>query len=101
MPVDGNWQVSISTPVGKQEVVFQIRTVSGIIQGTAHQGNEVSHFENTVLDGNRLRWSLAVTKPFKMHIKYEVTVEGDRMQGTAKAGVFPTSQVSGERTSHS
>jgi hypothetical protein len=95
--IDGSWQVAVSTPVGKQEVVFQIKTVNGKIEGTATQGEEVAPFENVVREGNRLRWTLRVTKPFKMHIKYDVTIEGNKMAGTARAGIFPTSKLSGER----
>jgi hypothetical protein len=97
MLVDGSWRVAVSTPVGKQEVVFQLKTVNGKIEGTATQGEEVAPFENVVTEGNRLRWTLRVTKPLNMHIKYDVTIEGDKMAGTAKAGIFPTSRLSGER----
>lgn len=97
MLVDGVWQVTVSTPVGKQEVVFQIKTVNGKIEGKATQGEEVAHFENIVWEGSRLRWAIRVTRPFKMHIKYDVTIEGSQMVGTAKAGIFPTSRLSGER----
>jgi hypothetical protein len=33
----------------------------------------------------------------KLRLKFEVTVEGDQMSGTAKAGMLPTSKVTGER----
>lgn len=97
MQVDGSWIVAVSTPVGRQEVVFRLKTVNGRIEGTATQGEEVVPFENVVREGNRLRWALRVTRPFKMHIRYDVTIEGDKMAGTAKAGIFPTSKLSGER----
>ena len=50
-----------------------------------------------VRDGNRLTWSQTVTKPMRLSLAFAVTVDGDRMIGSAKAGALPASTVSGER----
>lgn len=49
------------------------------------------------VQGSRLTWQLKVTKPMRLHLKFDVNVQGDRMSGTAKAGMLPPSKVAGER----
>jgi hypothetical protein len=44
-------------------------------------------------------WLQDVTTPMKLKLKFAVTVEGDTMIGTSKAGIFPASKLQGTRTS--
>ncbi|MFB8374346.1 DJ-1/PfpI family protein [Paenibacillus taichungensis] len=94
---DGNWDTTIATPVGKLEVKLYIKTISDVIQGTATQGNETIPFMNPVLCDNKLTWSLSITKPMRLNLKFEVTVDEDQMRGTAKAGLLPASKLTGKR----
>jgi hypothetical protein len=52
-------------------------------------------------DGDRLTWILKTTTPMKLTLKFDVTVDGDTMTGTAKAGILPSSKVHGTRVSGS
>jgi hypothetical protein len=94
---DGTWEVTISTPIGKQNVIFQISTKDGLIRGTATQGGDVIEFFNPSIRGNRLIWSQRVTKPMALNLKFEVTVSDNAMTGIAKAGLLPPSKVEGTR----
>lgn len=94
---EGEWDATIETPVGGLIVKLHIATVHGVIQGTCIQGDEVIPFIDPEFTGNLLRWSLRVTKPMRLTLKFEVVVDGDQMTGTAKAGVLPSSRLSGHR----
>lgn len=94
---DGAWKVTISTPIGKQNVVFQISTKDGLVKGTANQGGDFVEFVNPVISGNRMTWSQRVTKPLSLNLKFEVTVNGTSMVGIAKAGLLPPSKLEGTR----
>ncbi|MDN4602954.1 DJ-1/PfpI family protein [Paenibacillus sp. F6_3S_P_1C] len=94
---DGNWDTTIVTPVGKLEVKLYITTSFNVIQGTAIQGDETIRFLNPVCHDNKLTWSLPITKPMRLNLKFEVTVDGDQMSGFAKAGLLPASKLSGRR----
>ncbi|SEN60069.1 DJ-1/PfpI family protein [Paenibacillus sp. OK076] len=94
---DGNWDTTIATPVGKLEVKLYITTSSNVIQGTATQGDETIPFVNPVLCDNKLTWSLPITKPMRLNLKFEVAVDGDQMSGFAKAGLLPASKLTGKR----
>jgi putative intracellular protease/amidase len=96
---DGDWDTAIATPVGKLEVKLSISTKDGIIQGTATQGDETVKFMNPVLQDDKLAWSLRITKPLRLNMKFEVVADGDHMTGVAKAGVLPASKLTGKRVS--
>ncbi|WP_010268122.1 DJ-1/PfpI family protein [Paenibacillus senegalensis] len=98
---DGVWDTTIATPVGKLEVKLSITASNGVVQGTAAQGNEISEFINPVLMDNKLTWSLRITKPMRINLKFEVEVDGERMTGSARAGILPASQLTGIRSPHS
>lgn len=95
----GIWDVTIDTPIGKMAVVFNITEHDGVIQGTASSDAETVDFIDAVGDGDRLTWSQAVTTPMRLTLKFDVTVDGESMTGTSKAGIFPSSKVYGSRSS--
>lgn len=94
---DGAWKVTISTPIGKQNVVFQISTKDGSVRGSANQGGDVVEFVDPVISGNRMTWSQRVTKPMTLNLKFEITVNGNSLAGIARAGLLPPSKVEGTR----
>ncbi len=96
---DGDWDTTIATPVGKLQVKLSISTSNGTIQGKATQGDETVEFLNSVLQDNKLTWSLRITKPMRLNLKFEVAADGDHMTGIAKAGVLPASKLTGKRAS--
>jgi hypothetical protein len=94
----GLWDVTIDTPIGKMAVVFDISEHDGTIQGTASSDRETVDFLDAVAEGDRLTWTQKVTTPMRLTLKFDVTVNGDTMNGTSKAGPLPASKVYGSRT---
>ncbi len=94
---DGDWDTTIATPVGKLQVKLSISTSNGMLQGKATQGDETVEFMNPELQDNKLTWSLRITKPMRLNLKFEVAADGDHMTGIAKAGVLPASKLTGKR----
>lgn len=94
---EGVWKVVISTPIGKQYVTLNVTRENGRIHGTAEQSDEVVEFVSPAIRGNLLTWTQRVTKPMRLNLKFEVSVHGDEMTGTAKAGMLPASKITGKR----
>jgi hypothetical protein len=44
------------------------------------------------LDGNKLSWKSAITRPIKVTATMQLTFDGDTVTGTARAGMFPRRQ---------
>jgi hypothetical protein len=97
MPVEGTWNLSISTPIGKIKAVVELRDQDGTLTGVARGADEEVPLCDVALDGDRLTWKQAVTKPMRLNLAFDVTVNGDTLKGTSKAGRLPSSKVTGER----
>ncbi|GAA3406161.1 DJ-1/PfpI family protein [Paenibacillus hodogayensis] len=96
-PYDGKWDIVIATPVGKFELVMEVTTTNGRISGTFREGDELSEMTDPAWDNGCLTWSLSIRKPMRLLLKFSVVVHGDRLTGTAKAGLLPASKVAGSR----
>jgi len=97
MSFDGTWHLTIATPMGDQHARLELKEEGGRISGTASQGGETAALIDPELEGERVRWSQDITKPMPMTVKFDLTRDGDTLQGTAKAGFFLTAKVTGTR----
>ncbi|MFE2583555.1 hypothetical protein [Streptomyces sp. NPDC059378] len=97
MSVEGTWNLSVSTPIGKIKAVVELREQNGLLTGVARGADEEVPLDGITLDGDRLTWKQSVTKPMRLNLAFDVTVDGDTLQGTSRAGRLPTSKVTGER----
>lgn len=102
MDVEGDWDVSIKTPIGTLAVLYAFRRAGpdGLV-GTATYKDETVALQDftseTVGGGVRLTWRQSVSKPIRLHLAFEVLVDGDVMSGHSRAGRLPRSAVSGAR----
>ncbi|WP_067179560.1 hypothetical protein [Microtetraspora niveoalba] len=97
MSVEGTWDLSISTPIGRIKAVAEFRREDAVLVGTARGAGEEVPLNDVVLDGDRLTWRQAITKPMRLNLAFAVTIDGDSLTGTSKAGRLPASKVTGER----
>jgi carbon-monoxide dehydrogenase large subunit len=95
--VDGDWNVVMKPPVGpEQAMVATFRTKGDALTGKLDAPEGAQEFAGTV-EGNRLKWEMKVTQPMSITLKYDLTVEGDTITGTAKLGMFGKAKVTGTR----
>ncbi|WNI26627.1 hypothetical protein [Streptomyces sp. ITFR-16] len=97
MSVEGTWDLSVATPIGKIRAVTELRRRGGVLTGSAHGAGQDVPLTDVALEGDRLSWRQAVTKPLRLNLAFAVTVDGDTLTGTARAGRLPASAVSGRR----
>ena len=97
MTVDGNWNISVETPIGTRAATLSLATAGGTLTGTqAADGNSTSITDGKV-DGDRVSWKVAITSPMPMTLEFEGTVDGDKISGHANAGAFGALPFSGKR----
>lgn len=101
MTLTGTWNLSIATPMGEQKVELELvqegpSQISGVSRNEL-EGEQA--LKDPVLNGNRLTWKTAITKPIKVTAKMDLVFDGDTVTGTAKAGVFPAAMINGHRVS--
>ena len=97
MAVDGTWQISVETPMGKQEGKLLLKTQGATLSGTQEGQGGTMRIDNGKVDGNTLTWTSEMTQPFAIKLEFSVTVNGDEMSGGVKAGDFGTSPLTGKR----
>jgi hypothetical protein len=93
---DGNWKITINTPMGAQEVTASITTSGDTFTGKTSGRMGDSDVSGTVA-GDTLTWTAAITQPMPMTLEFEATVAGDAMTGNVKLGAFGNAPLSGVR----
>ena len=97
MSLTGTWNMSISTSIGRQSAVLELTENDGVVAGVAKNGTETLPLINPVLQGTRLTWQLSITRPLRLNLTFDVTIDGNTLTGTSKAGILPPSRVTGTR----
>ncbi|MYW67030.1 hypothetical protein GTY65_23590 [Streptomyces sp. SID8379] len=97
MSVAGIWDLAVATPIGTIKAVVQLREEGGRFSGVARGTGEEVPLRDVALDGDRLTWRQAVTRPLRLNLAFAVTVDGDTLAGTSRAGRLPASKVTGVR----
>jgi hypothetical protein len=92
----GRWKLTMSTPMGPQAMDLQIATQDKDFTGRIVSG--MGNFDVTgTVKGNTLNWVMHATKPMPIKVTFELTIDGDSANGTAKLGMFGKSVITGER----
>ncbi len=97
MSVAGVWNITIATPIGTQSVVLELSESDGVVAGNARGDAESTPLIDLVLDGARLTWAQSITRPMRLNLAFDVTIDGDTLTGVSKAGRLPASKVTGYR----
>ncbi|MBV9416188.1 MAG: hypothetical protein JO363_14495 [Solirubrobacterales bacterium] len=87
------WNISIATPIGTQFAVLELTENGGIVEGIAKAREETVPLIDPILDGNRLTWKPSITKPMRLNLTFDVTIAGDTLTSTSRAGMLPASKV--------
>jgi len=96
MSADGNWKITMNTPMGARTMDVAIATSSDAFGGKID--SEMGTQELTgKIDGDTLTWSTDITNPMPMTLEFTVKVDGDKMTGKCKLGTFGISDLAGER----
>ncbi len=94
--IDGAWKTTLTTPMGPQESTAYFETDGSVLRGKMVAADGTMAFTGTV-SGADLHFKLAVEKPMKLTLTYDIQVEGDKLTGTVKLGMFGSGKLSGER----
>lgn len=97
MSIEGVWDLTIATPIGRIKPVIELSCEGAELIGIAHGAGEEVPLRDVLVDGDRITWKQSVTKPLRLNLTFAVTVDGDTLTGTSKAGRLPASKVTGRR----
>lgn len=90
------WKIAITAPMGSQQMKGEFASDGDVLTGTFYSEMGDQTFTGTIA-GDTLKWEMKIDKPMAMTLKYDVQVQGDRMTGKVKMGMFGTAKLAGER----
>ena len=96
MSADGVWKITITTPMGPQEVTATITTSGDSFTGRT-EGRLGSQEITGKVAGDTLTWSADITKPMPLTLEFDAKVDGDKMTGNVKLGAFGSAPLNGTR----
>ena len=94
--IDGDWAMTLQTPMGPQETTAHFETDGSVLRGTMTAAEGTAPFTGTV-SGFNLKFDLPVEKPMKLTLSYDLQIDGDTLTGNVKLGMFGSGKLTGER----
>lgn len=85
LKVDGMWHMKIQTPRGEQEAQLELTTTGGSLIGSFN-GTPI---ENGKITDDGISFTAKLTSPVKLKISCTATIDGDEINGRAKASLLP------------
>jgi len=97
MSVDGNWNITMSTPMGERKATLTLASSGGTLTGTqAADGDSGEIFDGTV-NGTDVAWKLSITNPMPLTLAFTGKVDGDAMAGEMGIGPMGSFPFTGTR----
>ena len=97
MSVDGNWNITVNSPMGAQPSTLSLKADGATLTGTQSAQGNTNPIANGKVDGNNISWSNSITTPFPMTLEFTGKVDGDTLNGNVKAGAFGSFPFTGSR----
>jgi hypothetical protein len=88
MAIDGTYNITIDSPMGKQNSKLTLKTEGDKLSGTQVSPMGKGEFTDGKINGNDLEW---VISAMGMKFTYTATVVGDEISGQMKAGFMKAS----------
>ncbi|MGY3234567.1 MULTISPECIES: hypothetical protein [unclassified Bradyrhizobium] len=97
MAVDGNWNLTMSTPMGERQATLSLKTAGGTLTGTqGADGNTADIFDGAV-SGDNVSWKVSITNPMPLTLEFTGTVAGDSISGEMGIGPMGSFPFTGTR----
>jgi hypothetical protein len=97
MAVDGNWNITMSTPMGERNATLSLKNSGGTLTGTqGADGNSAEIFDGTA-NGDDVAWKVSITNPMPLTLEFTGKVTGDSMTGEMGIGPMGNFPFTGTR----
>jgi hypothetical protein len=97
MAVDGNWNITMSTPLGERPSTLSFKTSGGTLTGTqGAEGNTAEIFDGKA-NGDDVSWKVSITNPMPLTLDFTGKISGDSISGEIGIGPMGSFPFSGTR----
>jgi hypothetical protein len=94
--VQGNWKITIDTPMGEKSGVLELQVSGTTLTGSLSDAVHRIAISDGKVQGNHLSWQAKISKPMRLSFKFTAVVEENRISGTARH-MLGTASFSGTR----
>jgi hypothetical protein len=95
--IDGNWNLTMQSPMGAREVQANFASDGGALSGTFTGAQGSAPLTGTV-DGNAVNFGATIQGPMgEMALKFDGALDGDAVSGTVQFGSFGSGTFTGNR----
>jgi hypothetical protein len=97
MAVDGNWNITMSTPMGQRQATLALKAAGSTLTGTqGAEGDTAEIFDGTA-NGDDVAWKVSITNPMPLTLEFTGTVSGDSISGEMGIGPMGSFPFTGTR----
>jgi hypothetical protein len=97
MAVDGNWNITMSTPMGDRNTTLTLKSSGGALSGSqTAEGNSTDIFDGTV-SGDDVAWKVSITNPMPLTLEFTGKISGDSISGDMGIGPMGSFPFKGTR----
>ncbi|MGJ4893059.1 hypothetical protein [Bradyrhizobium sp. HKCCYLR20261] len=97
MAVDGNWNLTLNTPMGERSATLSLKSSGSTLTGTqAAEGDSAEIFDGTV-NGDDVSWKVSITSPMPLTLDFKGKVAGDTISGEMGIGFMGSFPFTGAR----
>jgi hypothetical protein len=97
MAVDGNWKITMSTPMGERQADLMLKSEGGTLTGIqGAEGQSGPIFDGTV-NGDDVAWKVSITNPMPLTLSFTGKVAGDTISGEMGIGPMGSFPFKGTR----
>ena len=88
MTPDGAWDCLMKTRAGPQEFVLTIKRDGDSFTATNVGAAGSLDIHDGRIDGEKLTWTMTITKPVPLKLRGSATIDGDKLAGIVDGGVL-------------
>jgi hypothetical protein len=97
MAVDGNWNITMTTPMGDRKTTLTLKDAGGTLTGTqGADGDSTEIFDGTA-NGDNVAWKVSITNPMPLTLAFTGKVSGDSISGEMGIGPMGSFPFTGTR----
>jgi hypothetical protein len=93
MAVDGNWNLTLSTPMGERQATLSLKNSGGTLTGTQGAEGDSAEIFDATANGDDVAWKVSITNPMPITLEFTGKVTGDNIageMGIGPMGSFPS-----------
>jgi hypothetical protein len=89
MAIDGDWDVTVKTPMGDQRQKVTFVTLGETLTGKHENQLGMVEIKEGRVDGDKLTWHVDISQPLPVRLDIEALVAGDNISGVVKTPMGP------------